>query len=56
MARAVRAKTMATRVAGDKEGDSEVSKGDDNSNEVAGNEEGDCEGGKGNSDSNDDER
>ncbi len=47
---------METRVAGDKEGDSEGGKGDGNSNNVAGNKEGNCEGGKGNSYGNDNGR
>ncbi len=38
-----RAKALATRVVGDKEGDSKGGKGNGNSDEVAGNEEGDCE-------------
>ncbi len=47
---------MATRVAGNKEGNSKGSKGNDNSNKVVGNKEGDCKGGKGKSDGKDDGR
>ncbi len=37
-----RAKAIATRVAGDEEGDSKGSKSNGNGNEVAGNKEGGC--------------
>jgi hypothetical protein len=41
-ARAARAKAIATRVAGDKEGNSKGGKSNGNGDEVVGNEEGDC--------------
>jgi hypothetical protein len=42
-ARAGRAKAIATRVAGDEEGNSKGGKGNGNSDEVVGDEEGDYE-------------
>ncbi len=41
-ARAARAKAIATRVAGDKEGNSKGGKGNGNCNKVAGKKEGNC--------------